>query len=252
MLRPRARVGRAPTVLRPPRLRPQIGRTLAHALVLGLLLVTAGCGSDDSEKKADEPSKAALACRDEWKDLKADVDAEASKTNPSALAPRWNSIGAAVEHYATSAKANDCGKTIDDEKKARDALAAFVTKLKPYDMELRLDAVKDDAEAYAAGPRPPAPKPSPVKKGKKPKKEPRPPKPTDIKAALSTLTKQAPLATDQQAPAWEQARAVDLEEAAAVKKAIKDLAFISSESKAYRASEAALAEIRPALQAADD
>ena len=37
--------------------------------MLGVLLVTAGCGSDDSEKKADEPSKAALDCRDEWKDL---------------------------------------------------------------------------------------------------------------------------------------------------------------------------------------
>ena len=188
-----------------------MGRGLVPGLVLGVLLATAGCGSDDSEKKADEPSKAALDCREEWQDLEADVDGEESKTNPSALAPRWNSIGAAVEHYVTSAKADDCGKTIDDEKKAMAALAAFVTKLKPYDMELRLETVKEDAEEYAAGPRPPAPKPSPAKKGKKAKKEPRPPKPADVKAALATLTKQAPLATDQQAPAWQQARAVDLD-----------------------------------------
>ena len=53
------------------------------------------------------------------------------------------------------------------QKKAIAALAAFATKLKPYDMELRLELVKDDAEEYAAGPRPPAPKPSPAKKGKK-------------------------------------------------------------------------------------
>jgi hypothetical protein len=249
MLRPRARVGHAPGVLCPPRLLAHRGRGLVSGLALSLLLVTAGCGSDDSEKKADEPSKAAMDCRDEWKDLKADVDAEESKTNPSALAPRYNSIGAAVEHYATSAKADDCKKTLDDEKKTMDSLAAFVTKLKPYDMELRLKLVKDDAEEYAASPRPPAPKPSPAKKGKKAKKEPRPPKPADIKAALATLTKQAPLATDQQAPAWQQARAVELDDAAAVKKAIKDLAFISSESKAYRSSTAALAEIRPALAA---
>ena len=78
-----------------------MGRGLVPGLVLGVLLVTAGCGSDDSEKKADEPSKAALDCRDEWKDLEADVDGEESKTNPSALAPRWNSIGAAVEHYVS-------------------------------------------------------------------------------------------------------------------------------------------------------
>jgi len=229
-----------------------MGRGLVPGLVLGALLVTAGCGSDGGEKEADEPSKAALDCRDEWKDLKSDVEGEESKTNPSALAPRWNSIGAAVEHYAASAKADDCGKTLDDEKKAMAALSAFVTKLKPYDMELRLETVKEDAEEYAAGPRPPAPKPSPAKKGKKAKKEPRPPKPADIKAALATLTKQAPLATDQQAPAWQQARAVDPADAAAVKKALKDLAFISKESKAYRSSTAALAEIRPALTANED
>ena len=34
-----------------------------------------------------------------------------------------------------------------------------------------------------------------------------------------------------------------------MKKAIKDLAFLSSESKAYRSATAALAEIRPALAA---
>ena len=252
MLRPRARVGRAPTVLRLPRGFPGSMSALVSGLVLGLLLVTSGCGGDKSEKKSDEPSKAALDCRNEWKDLKDDVDGEVSKTNPSALAPRWNSIGAAVEHYVTSAKADDCGTTIEDQKKAMDALDAFGTKLRPYDMELRLDGVKDDAEAYAAAPRPPAPKPSPTKKGKKAKKAPRPPKPADIEAALATLVKQAPLATDQQAPAWQQARAVDLEDSAAVKKAIKDLAFISKESKAYRASEAALAKIRPALAASDN
>jgi len=231
---------------------PGLSRALVPGLVLGMLLAVSGCGSDDSEQKADEPSKAALDCRDEWEDLNADIDGEETKSNPSALAPRWNSIGAAVEHYAASAKADDCGKTIDDQKKAMDALAAFSTKLKPYDMELRLELVKEDAEEYATGPRPPAPEPSPAKKGKKAKKEPRPPKPADIKAALATLTKQAPLATDQQAPAWQQARAVDLDDAAAVKKAVKDLAFISSESKAYRSATAALAEIRPALAANED
>ena len=135
-----------------------MGRGLVPGLVLGVLLVTAGCGSDDSEKKADEPSKAALDCRDEWKDLKADVDGEESKTNPSALAPRWNSIGAAVEHYATSAKADDCGKTLDDQKKAMAALTAFATKLKPYDMELRLERSRRTRRSTppARVPRPPS------------------------------------------------------------------------------------------------
>jgi hypothetical protein len=230
-------------------------RGLVPGLVLGLLLVTAGCGSDESEKKADEPSKAALACRDSWKDLEADVDGRDSMTNPSALAPRWNSIVATVGYYAAGATADDCGETIEAAKKNMDALTAFGAKLRPFDMEFRLEAIELDATAYAAGPRPPAPKPSPAKKGKKAKKAEkpqRPPKPADVKAALATLTKQAPLATDQQAPAWQQARAADLDDAAAVKKAVKDLAFISSESKAYRAASAALAKIRPALKATED
>ena len=71
MLRPRARVGHAPGVLCSHRLLPRMGRGLVPGLVLGVLLATAGCGSDDSEKEADEPSKAALDCQAEWKDLKA-------------------------------------------------------------------------------------------------------------------------------------------------------------------------------------
>ena len=248
MLRPRARVGRAQTDLRLPR--PVPG--LVSGLVLGMLLVVAGCGSDESEEKADEPSKAALDCRDSWKDLEADVEGKDSMTNPSALAPRWNGIVATVDHYAAGATAEDCGKTIEDLQKNIVALTAFGAKLRPFDMEYRLEAVREDAAAYANGPRPPAPKSSPAKKGKKAKQAPRPPKPADIKAALTTLTKQAPLATEQQTPAWQQARAGDLTDAAAVKKAVKDLAFISSESKAYRASSAALAEIRQALKATAD
>ncbi len=246
MLRPRARVGRAPTLL------PLSKRSaeLAIGLVLGLLVVS-GCGSDSGEEKSDEPSKAALDCRDEWKDLKGEIKGRDSLTYPSALAPKWNGILAATDHYAAAATADDCGKTISNEKKTIAALTAFGAKLRPYDMEYRLQAVKEDAEAYASGPRPPAPKPSPAKKGKKAKKPPRPPKPSDIKAALATLTKQAPLATEQQTPAWQQARAGDVTDTAAVKKAVKDLAFLSSESKAYRTASAALAEIRPALRPAE-
>ena len=46
-------------------------------------------------------------------------------------------------------------------------------------------------------------------------------------------------------------RAGDLADTAVVKKAVKDLAFISSESKAYRTASAALAEIRKALRATE-
>ena len=201
MLRPRARVGRAPTVLRLRGLLPR----LVPGLVIGVLLVVAGCGSDDSEAKADEPSKAALECREQWKDLEADVEGRETQTYPSALAPRWNGIVAAVDYYAAGATADDCGKTIEDAEEGHRRADGLRGQAAPFDMERRLAAVKEDAEAYADGSPPPAPKPSPAKKGKKAKKPPRPPKPADIEAALATLTKQAPLATEQQEPAWQQA-----------------------------------------------
>ena len=123
-------------------------------------------------------------------------------------------------------------------------------KLAPYDMELRLATVRDDAMAYAAAPRPPRPAPSPGKKGRK-VRQPLPPRPADVSAALTTLTQQAPLATQQQGPAWQQAHVVELSDSAAVLKTVKDLAFLSTESAAYRQCTKALATIRTALAAAD-
>ena len=55
-------------------------------------------------------------------------------------------------------------------------MTAFGAKLAPYDMELRLEQVRDDAEAYAAAPRPPATTPTPT--GKKAEEARRSPKPT--------------------------------------------------------------------------
>jgi hypothetical protein len=241
MLRPRARMGRAPAVVR------------RHGMVLGpllaLLLPLAGCGSAD-EQKSDEPSKAALSCRDEWHDLEAALGGRNSMTNPSALSPRWNTIAATVDYYATSASADDCGATVEAQQTAMDDLTSFATKLAPYDMELRLDEVKSDAGAYAAGPRLPAPKPSPTKKGKKEKRPLAPPTPAVVAAALTTLTAQAPVATAQQGPGWQQALVADLGDTAAVAKTVKDLAFLSTESAAYRACTVALAQIRTALTAA--
>jgi hypothetical protein len=237
MQRPRARAGRATVA----------GVTLA--------LLLAGCGSNEKKVVRDEgPSKETLACRGEWKDLGQEVEGRDEQTNPSALAPRWNSVVATIGYYETSATEKDCDDAIDRQQESINKLTSFAAKLAPYDVELKLDRVRDDAEAYAAGPRPPRPKPSPVPKGKKqnakkPKRPPLPPKPADIAAALKTLVAQAPVATRQQGPGWQQARVVELSDAAAVRKAVKDLAFLSTESRAYRKCSAALAEIRTALAA---
>jgi hypothetical protein len=232
------------------------------ALLLSLVLAAAaGCGGDDGKSsKAGSPSKAALSCRAEWKDLRAEVEGRSSKTNPSALAPRWNAVAATAEYYATSASGSDCGTRMDGQRKSIAALTAFSAKLTRYDMQQRLGEVKAGAEKYAAGPRPPAPKPSPAATGKKggknggkkkahQKPPPRAPKPADVGAALKTLTQQAPVATREQGPGWEQARVVDLTDSTAVAKAVKDLDFLSSESAAYRACSAALAQITAALAA---
>ncbi len=126
-----------------------------------------------------------------------------------------------------------------------DDLTAFGAKLHPFDMELRLRLVKTGSAQYAAGPRP---KPSPAPKDKEKHQKPaQAPKPADIRAALRTLTKQAPLATKQQGAGWQQAHVVDLGDKAAVAKSVRDLAFLSTESPAYRACKAASAKIRTAL-----
>jgi len=241
MLRPRARVGNTADAVPLP--------ALVTGVLLALLLAVSGCGSSGSG--SDKPSKAAVACRAKWKDLEPQVDGRDTKTNPSDLATRWNTIVATVEYHATSATGQDCRDTIEAQKKAMDDLTAFSAKLAPYDMELRLEQVKAAAEAYAAAPRPPAPKPSPTKKGKKAKKSKKPvpnpaPKPADVAAALKALTKQAPLATKQQDPAWQQARVAELSDAAAVAKSVKDLAFLSSESPAYTEARWALTTIKKA------
>lgn len=220
--------------------------SLAAGVVL-LLLPTA-CGAGPATTSSDEPSKATRACRAEWKDLGTQVQGKDEKTNPSALAPRWNAVVATIDYYASSGKASGCRAAIDRQKAAIAALSAFSVRLAPYDMELQFERVRDAAEKYAAGPRP-TPSPAPKGSKKKGKRPPRPPAPPTIAGAVKTLVGQAPRASQQQGPGWTQARVVDLGDKAAVAKAVKDLAFLSTQSPAWRACKAALAQIRLALAA---
>ena len=111
-------------------------------------------------RRTTSPARPRWRAATQWKDLGKQVRGNDEKTNPSALAPRWNSVVATIDYYASSAKASGCDKAVDRQKDAITALTAFGTKLAPYDMELRLEQVRDDAEAYAAAPRPPATTPS--------------------------------------------------------------------------------------------
>jgi hypothetical protein len=228
-----------------PRRRALVGLVLA-ALALPGLAACGGNGDDGASK----PSKAAIACRQQWKKLGEDTSAQAQLTNPSALPQRWNTVAATIDLYSTSATGKSCGDRIDQQEKAITALKAWSAQLTGYDMQAQLALVRADATSYAGGPWPPAPKPSRgAKKNKKPPKPVRPPRPALVAAALKTLVSQAPVATQQQDPAWEQASVIDLADPAATTKAKKDLAFLSTESSGWRACQAALTTIKAALAA---
>lgn len=216
------------------------------ALVM-LTLGVSGCGGEATSASSTtrKPDAAVTACRGQWKDLGKTVQARSAGTTPSALAERWNSVAATVDYYATSAKTTDCDSTLAAQTRAMSALTAFARRLTPYDMELRLTRLEQGATAYAARTRAPVTKPA-----KRGAKAPKAPAPKAVVLALRTLEAQAPLASRQQGPAWEQANAVDLTAEASVAKAVKDLKFLSSESKAYRAASAAAAQIATAVRLA--
>ena len=215
----------------------------------GLVLVTlalpglTACGGASTDATA-SPSKAATDCRQQWKKLGQDIAPEAKLTNPSALPQRWNTVAATIDYYSTSATGKSCGDQIAEQEKAIAALEAWSAQLTGFDMQAQLALVDTAATSYAAGPWPPAPK-----KVKGHKRQPRPPKPSLVGAALTTLTSQAPVATQQQAPGWQQASVIDLGDAAATAKAKKDLQFLSTQSSGWIASQSALATIRTALAA---
>ncbi len=201
----------------------------------------AGCGSSE-EPRAAEPtpvSKDVAECREQWRDLGETVANRAEGDTPSDLASRWTSLVATVDYYATSAKESDCDDRLVDQRKSITTLDAFSRSLRRWDLEHQLSVVESDARTYATSPRPKAPKRENAE---------RPLRPADVAKALRVLARQAPRASEQQRPGWQQAAATDLSDRAAVAKARKDLAFLSEESPAWRQGAAALRTIRSALQ----
>src|SRR6478735_106684 len=168
--------------------RARAGLAVPVAPLLGLLLVLAGCGSSSGGDGTPAPSKATAACREKWKDLAKDVKDRDQATTPSTLPQRWTTVAATIDYYAASATKDDCAAALSGQEKAMAALAAFSTRVAPYDMELRLEKVRAAAQSYAGSTPTPAPK---ARKGKRGKKQPKqPPKPAEVTAALAGLTKQ--------------------------------------------------------------
>jgi len=217
--------------------RPAVVASVAAIAALSLV----GCGSTEEPREA-EPTPVAkdvAECREQWRELGETLTDRESGQTPSTLSSRWQSLVATVDYYATSAKESDCDDRLDAQEESIAALESFAASLRRWDLEHQLAVVETDARSYSTAPRPPAPK------GKKAE---RPPRPADVAKALRVLTKQAPRATQQQRPGWQQAAATDLEDEAAVAKARKDLAFLSEESAAWRQGSAALRVIRQAMR----
>lgn len=218
-------------------------RAAASVAVPMILLLGAGCGGSagtgDSPAARSTPSKApdaaTTACRTQWKQLRGAVAAQDGATTPSALPGRWDNVVATLDHYVAAATARDCGSTLAGQKKSIAQLQAFNRRLVAYDLPRRLTSLEDPGATYAARAKAATRRTGTGKKAKVRTG----PAPKQVKAALATLTRQAPLATRQQGPAWQQATATDPGDRAAVAKAVKDLKFLSGRSGAYRAGKAA-------------
>jgi hypothetical protein len=152
-----------------------------------------------------------------------------------------------VDYYAASARSEDCGTRLDNQRKSISQLEAFSRSLRPWDMEYQLSAVESRAEDYVSAAD--SGHKGTSKQSKKGAKA--APPPGAVKKALATLRKGAPTATDDQRPGWQQANVVDLGKKPAVAKARKDLDFLSQQSKAWRECDDAVSVIRKALRSAD-
>jgi hypothetical protein len=224
------------------------GAHATFAVVLGLagMLSTllSGCGiaSGSDDARTDPPSAAATKCRAEWSTLGDQLAKRAAATTPSTLPSRQNTLVATVDYYAKTGTAKDCGAALDKVRRSLTAETALSRKVAAYDLELALAQVRSRATAYASQ-KAAAGKAAGEAVGKAARK----PEPAQVAVALRTLTTQAPLASAQQESAWQQVEVLSLDDPRALAKSMKDLAFLSSQSPAYRSGRQALATIRAAI-----
>jgi hypothetical protein len=217
---------------------------LVVALVLVLAVALTGCGEGKNKAKAAPtgPSPEVTSCRAQWSDLAGRYDGRSDSTLDSDLGSRWNTVLATLDYYVTSASAKDCQTLLDNQQSAINDLEAFSTMLRRWDMNYQdLDAV-NAVDRYL---RSPLPKLKPLKKGKP---APKPASKKLLRRAVTLLRSNAPGASTDMAAGWEEANQVDLDPAAEAK-AVKDLAFLASQSTRYQICLVALKVIRQAESA---
>ncbi|MFL6062552.1 MAG: hypothetical protein ACJ72E_15085 [Marmoricola sp.] len=214
----------------------------ALALVTGLGLTLAGCGSS-SHHSAGGPS-ALAQCHHRWHDVGQTVVGLDEDTNPSGLADRWTSVIATIDYYEHTTTAKDCQADVENQVSAIETLRQFSAKVRPYDMAYQLGEVTAGADLYAHDP---LPGPTKGPDGKLVK----PPTKAAVAAALQTLSTSAAAANTDLAPGWGQLASVELTDPAAVAKALGDLDFLARDSAAWMRCDQALKTLQAALAAQD-
>ncbi|MDQ6935505.1 MAG: hypothetical protein M3130_09490 [Actinomycetota bacterium] len=210
------------------------------AVSVVLLALLAGCGG--AVKPTQRPagttpslSAQAAACRRQWADLGASVAGRNQATYESALAERWNAVLATIAYQGASATGRRCATALSAQRTAIAQLEAFGTRVRPFDMPYQLSTVSASAQKFLATSPPAASGTS------------RPPSKKQVRQALATLKTYAGASASDLQPGWQQANRVDLTVRAAAHKAVKDLAFLASDSKPTRQCTAALAVLHKAL-----
>lgn len=200
-----------------------------------------GCGHDAKPDTSAKAERAVKACRAQWAEVGDTVLGLDQDPNPSALADRWTTVIASVDYYKHTDTAHDCQKLVESQLKAVSSLREFSAKLRPYDMTYQLEQVRAGVDLYLGDPLP-----DPVRGTDH--KMVRPPTKAAVTQAMQTLTDNAQLANQELEPGWEQTKAVDLTDVAALTKTMQDLDFLAQDSPHWRQCEDALQVLVAAIR----
>jgi hypothetical protein len=202
------------------------------ALALALSPLTAGCSSGSKPVAGGTRSRSTVsasdrACRDRWHALGQELGDKAARgvMVRRAFESRWESIGAGIGYYASTANADQCGDLLVTQQKAIADLDGVVTRALPYDLERRAASATDDRTQWRSA--------HPVAK-----------EPKRVRLAYRTLRISVPRASSDLSPAITELAAVDPGRARAVRRGIADLTLLANASDAYVTSNLALARIQ--------
>jgi hypothetical protein len=199
------------------------------ALALALGSVTAGCGSTDSTGRGTDEtavSAADRACREQWHELSNEVGAKSARgvTVRRAFESRWESIGAGIGYYESTARSDQCGDLLTAQRTSIRDVDAVVDRALSFDIERRAIRATAARKAWRA-------------------QHPRAKEPRAVRRAYRTLQAKVPRATRDIAPAMTELAGIDPARSKAVKRGLRDVALLASASDAYVACYQALFQV---------